>query len=115
MTLGARFTIEAGHRDDLDRHSLTLRLELDGVKGLAGVLSVGDVDLLDLATTGLEEFEDGVASFDLLAAESLFLTSARCTSRSTDLTTGSSADRLGATTSRADLCEVPDGDSRRLF
>jgi len=53
MSLGARFTIEPGHRDDLDWHSLALSLELNSVKRLAGVLGVGDEDLLDLAATAL--------------------------------------------------------------
>ena len=88
VTLGARFAVEPGHRDDLDGHSLSLRLELDGVERLAGVLGVGDEDLLDLAATGLEEFEHGVASLDLLAAESLLLTRAGRAPWTADLTAG---------------------------
>ena len=67
VTFGAGFAVESGHRDDLHRHPLTLGLELDGVEGLAGVLCVRDVDLLNLSTTSLQELQHGVPTLDLFA------------------------------------------------
>jgi hypothetical protein len=77
MSFGAGFAVEPSHRDDLDRYPLALRFELNGIEGLAGVLRVGDIDLLNLASASLQEFEHRVTALDLLSAESLFVTGAR--------------------------------------
>jgi hypothetical protein len=50
MALGARFAIQTSHGDDLDRYTLSLCLELNGVQDLRWVLCLGDVDSLDRAT-----------------------------------------------------------------
>ena len=114
MSFGARLAVQAGHRNDLDRHPLALRLELDGVERLAGVLGVGDVDLLDVSTTGLEEFEHGVSTFDLLAPETFLLAGARRTSRPPTC-----PPVMGRPPWRDERPGGPfegrDGDSRRLF
>ncbi len=85
MAFGPRFAVEAGHRDNLHRDTLALRLALDGVKRGRRILRFGDEDPLNRPSTGLDELEHGVATFHLFAAETFLV--ARRTARATDLTT----------------------------
>src|ERR1022692_2632158 len=80
MTLGASFTIESGHRDDLDRHALALRFEFNGVQNIRRILLIGHKDLLNGPSTGLQQFEHGVATLNLFAAESFPVTTRGATS-----------------------------------
>jgi hypothetical protein len=50
---------------------LALSLELDGVKDVRRVLSLGHEDLLHATALGFQEFEDGVAPLDLVSTETV--------------------------------------------
>ena len=93
VTFGSRLAVQTGHRDNLNRHSLTLGFEFDRIKDVRWVLGFGDVDALDRASTRLQEFEHGVATLDLFTAETFFVTSRRAT-RSADVTTHERAPAL---------------------
>ncbi len=88
MALRAGLAVQSRHGHDLHRYALALRLELDGVKNLRGVLRVGHEDLLHFAPAGLQELENGVSTLDLLSTEALLFASVRRTSRPADLTAG---------------------------
>src|ERR1039457_5468746 len=56
VALGASLAIEPSHRDHLDRPTLTLRLEFDGIQDVRRVLLVGHEDLLYHPAPGLQQF-----------------------------------------------------------
>src|SRR5665213_67136 len=86
MAFSAGFAVEARHGDHLHRNSLALRLAFNRVEGVGRVLCVGDVDLLNLAASRLQELENRMATLDLLASEPLLLTT-RCASWTAHLAT----------------------------
>jgi hypothetical protein len=71
MALSLRFSIQATHRDYLHWNSLTLRFELNCVEYLRCVLRFANVYLAHNAALRTQKFQDGAATLNLIATNTV--------------------------------------------